>query len=227
VLLMYLVTAVMAGIGVLLLFTRNNVGMLAVIGCGLAVLLLVFRVAGASRFRETIAALHRNSIIAHQVRVEREHFEDVQLQMLRATTFEEWWRTVCELASRMCFERVALIQQLPDGDTTNLYVWRRTQEELKPGELVTMAIPLIEDAMEGVSGIELTISRQWSLECVGRRVTLFGRLIDEYGLARRQAAFAPAGRTTLTVLSALGLVSRPKAAVGPVVGKRAARSSQA
>ena len=227
VLLMYGVTAVMAGIGTLMLFTRNNVGILAVIVCGLLLLLLVFRVAGASRFRETIAAIHRNSAIAHQARVEREHFEEVQLQMLRAGTFEDWWRTVCDLASRMCFERVALIQQLPDGDTTNLYVWRRTEEDLKPGDMVTMGIPLAGDILEGVSGIELSIGRHWSLECVGRRVTLFGRLIDEYGTARRQALVPPAGRTTLTVLSALGLVSREKAVMRPALGKRATRSSQA
>ncbi len=82
VVLMYLVTAVMAGIALLLIFTNNNTGILAVTVCGFLLLLLVFRIAGASRFRETIAALHRNSAIAHQVRVEREAFEEVQLQLI-------------------------------------------------------------------------------------------------------------------------------------------------
>jgi len=134
---------------------------------------------------------------------------------------------VCDLAARMCFERVALVQNLADGDTTNLYVWRRTEEEFKSCDVVTMVIPMSGEIVEGVSGIELSIGRQWSLECIGRRVTLFGRLIDEYGLARRQAMAPVSGRTTLTVLSALGLLSRDKAIVRPETPSRAARSSRA
>lgn len=230
VLLMYLVTTVMAGIGMLMMFTRNNVGSLAVILCGVLLLLLVFRVAGASRFRETVAAIHRNSAIAHQARTEREHFEEVQLQMQRARCFEDWWQTVCELASRMCFERVALMQHMPDGDTTHMYVWRRTEEELTPQDLVTMVIPLSGEVVEGASGVELSIRKQWSLETIGRRVTLFGRLIDEYGMARLQQAEnqAAAGSTTLTVLSALGLLNREKTPVTRSgATKPAQRSSQA
>ncbi len=135
---------------------------------------------------------------------------------------------MCELAGRIGFERVALIQSQRDGVTTHLYVWRRTEAEVKPSDLVTMIIPLGSELLEGIEGIELSIARHWSLETVGRRVSLVGRLVDEYSLARRQAAQGQAaGRATLTVLTALGLVNRDKVASRAGSEKQTARSSQA
>ena len=178
VILMYAVTLAVAGIGMLMFVTRDT-GAIAVIACGILVLLLVFRIAGTARLRETLAALHRNSAIANQAKEERAHFEDAQLQMRRVASFDSWWESLCTMAENMGFDRLALVHK-SDASTTNMFVWHRTHAELRPDETVNMIIPLGAHGVAGATAIELALRKGESLESIGRRVSLFGRLIDEH-----------------------------------------------
>ncbi|NQU76679.1 MAG: undecaprenyl/decaprenyl-phosphate alpha-N-acetylglucosaminyl 1-phosphate transferase [Planctomycetes bacterium] len=176
--LIYAVTLAAAGIGMLMFVTRST-GTMAVIGCAVCFLVVVFRVAGAARIRETIAAFQRNSAIAKEVKQQRSHFEEVQLQLRNSRCFADWWQTLCGMADRMEFDRLALVHRKAVG-RTNMYVWRRTEESLHPNEIATVTIPLSDGKS---SRIELSVRTNTSLESVGRRVSLFGRLIDERSLA--------------------------------------------
>ena len=176
--LMYGVTLAVAGIGMLMFVTRNA-GTVAVIVCALLLLLLVFRVAGASRIRETFLALQRNSSIARLAREDREHFENVQLQMRRARKFSTWWESICAMADKMGFDRLALVDHNKAG-ATNMYVWRRTEEELHPDDVFSVFIPLGPSAKGQATGLELAVRTEGSLETIGRRVSLFGRILDEH-----------------------------------------------
>ena len=175
---MYAVTLAATGIGMLMFVTRAT-GTVAVIACVILLILLVFRVVGASRIRETIAAFHRNSVMARQAKEDREHFEDVQLQMQRAQSFEDWWQALCAMAARMQFDRLALVCR-DNAASATMYSWRRTEDELLPENVVSVIMPLGDDGAVGASRIELAVRAAEPLETIGRRVTLFGRLIDEH-----------------------------------------------
>ncbi len=177
----YGVTLATAGVGMLMLVTRDS-GAVAVLAFGILLLLVAFRIAGASRLRETLAAVRRNSDIARKAKEERHHFEDAQLQMRRAVDFEHWWRSLCQMAESMDFERLALTHR-SDENTTDTYVWQRSVKPLPPEEAVSIFLPLGAGKATGASRIELTMKVNGSLETIGRRASLFGRLLDEHDLA--------------------------------------------
>jgi UDP-N-acetylmuramyl pentapeptide phosphotransferase/UDP-N-acetylglucosamine-1-phosphate transferase len=202
----YGATLTAAATGLCMLVTRS-VGS-AVLFCGVLVFLfLVFHFAGSTQWKEIVAALHRNSIIKHQARLDRMSFEDSQLQMREAVNFDDWWKGLCTLAERMEFEKITLA--VDDVDSAGRRSWNRTQTPLAPEESISMTIPIhgSEKANHGngsdVDGqnvvsnghsaqLEIVAKVNGSLEGFGRRVMFFGRLIDEY-----RPAFLKDGMRTL------------------------------
>ncbi|MHC4717362.1 MAG: glycosyltransferase family 4 protein, partial [Planctomycetota bacterium] len=106
VLIIYLVTVLTAGIGVCMLVADRAAPLLAVLGIG--ILLAVFRLVGAVRLRESIKIMQRNLANARMARKDRHRFENVQLMMREARSFDAWWQAVCTMAKDMGFEQVAL-----------------------------------------------------------------------------------------------------------------------
>lgn len=171
VLLIYGVTLVAAGTGMLLLVTRS-VGSLVVVGGVLAFLLLIFHWVGSTRIRETLCALQRNSMIRQEAKLDQGRFEHAQLAMREAESFNEWWNVVCDLAHAMLFEQVALVF---NGNSRR---WRRTLNKLSPRDITTMSIPL--GHFHGQHPyLKVTTRSAATYEAMGRRLMLFGRLIDE------------------------------------------------
>lgn len=178
VIIMYVVTLLAAGLGMLMMVTRD-VGAIAVFAGVSLLLVLAFRVAGAVRLRKSISVLQRNLTVARETKRERREFEDAQLRIREATSFDVWWSAVCKLAEEMEFVWVALSVQNGDGGK-QACVWRRDGREVPRAQrLMTMTVP-VGESQPGVSmSIELAIDDSDSLETIGRRATLFGRLLDE------------------------------------------------
>lgn len=171
VLLIYGATLVAAGTGMLLLVTRS-VGSLVVIGGAVAFILFVFHWVGSTRVRETRCALQRNAQIRHGAKVDRDHFEHAQLAMREAASFEEWWNVVCRLAQAMAFEQVDLAL---NGSSR---LWRRQVGKRLPFDLTTVKVPL--GRLHGeYAYLKVAVNVPDSYETMGRRLMLFGRLIDE------------------------------------------------
>lgn len=178
VILIYAVSFGVATLGMLLFFTRGA-ETLAVLAAGALVLLMVFRVAGASRLRETCEALRRNASISHECKRERAQFEDAQLKMRRATSLDEWWNALCDLAEGMAFDRLALVRRR-NGETITLFVWLRGDKPVRTDDVVNVIMPLGYEAGQNACHIELAARKTDRLESVGRRTALFGRLLDEH-----------------------------------------------
>jgi len=58
-------------------------------------------------------------------------------------------------------------------------VWRRTEEQLRPGEVIHLTVPVPVRRATAVSWFEVAVRRNGSLETIGRRMMFFGRLLDE------------------------------------------------
>ena len=181
VIILYGVTLTVAGLGMLLMVARDKSAFVLLVGVALA-LLAIFRVAGAVRLRESLTTLRQNLAIAREVRGEKICFENAQLRMREANSFHEWWKAVCTMAEEMDFEWLALIHG-DDKGTMRASVWHRSStRETAPARLVTLTLPL------GLGGNGLLWARaalrvDGSLESAGRRAALFGRLMDEHGMA--------------------------------------------
>jgi len=120
--------------------------------------------------------------IARAVREEKRSFENAQLRLREAASFDEWWQAVCGAAEDMDFVWVSMNLTNRDG-TVRTLVWRRSNVQLPPGELVSMTVPVRHRRPGPPLRVEVAVDANGSLESAGRRVTFFGRLIDEHSVA--------------------------------------------
>lgn len=188
VLVIYALTAIAAGLGMFMMLTRN-VQSLAVLFCVLILLLLVFRVVGSVRLRETIAGLQQRYSIARQTKKELESFEKVQMYFRQAKTFEQWWQAVCEAAQQMDLAWVSMKTKDKDG-TVRTEVWRladappdlSAERLADKSDVIIMNVPVRNHGIAGAMEFEIAISVNGSLESAGHRATLFSRLIDEHNI---------------------------------------------
>jgi UDP-GlcNAc:undecaprenyl-phosphate GlcNAc-1-phosphate transferase len=177
----YVVTLLAAGLGMFMMVTRN-ISSLIVFLCILLLLLLVFRVVGSVRLRETIAGLQQKYAISHQVQDEIKGFEDAELHFRRAMTFNQWWQAVSTAADRMGFLSLSLPLTNRDGSARTLTWWQNSQGT-DSDDVLKVSVP-IRDRRAGPSlNLKIEVCKRGSLESAGRKVALFTRLMEEHDVA--------------------------------------------
>lgn len=181
VIVMYAVTLIAASLGAFMIVIRGE-GIFIVFAGASFFLLMVFRIVGAVRLRESFAAFRRNMAIFRDTKAERRGFEDVQLRVRQAASFGDWWQAVCAAGERMEFIWLALDVTNRNGESETL-IWRHPRLRSAAGETVSMNVPLRHRRSGGPLQIELVVRVNGSLESAGRRAALFIRLIDEHSLA--------------------------------------------
>lgn len=193
VIVMYLVTLLAAGAGLLMMAMRGK-GEVIIFIVGLLALLSLFRLAGVLRFRQIWTQVQQNIDRGREIRAERKQFDAMQNRFRSAWTFPQWWRAARRMARRMGFKSLRVELQGQPGRPSEQLEYRR------PGapEMATMrlSIPV------GVGGepqpgqllrIDIDVPVEAPLETIGRRVSLFGRLLDEHPPQALQRDEAPEG----------------------------------
>jgi len=181
VIVIYAVTLLAAGLGMFMMVTRN-IDSFVIFLCILLLLLLVFRVVGSVRLRETIVGLREKYAVTRQIKEEVRSFESLQLLFRRVQTLEQWWRALCLAAEKMDFMSIKL--PLTGSDKTpRVLTWQRDGNEADPPETVKMKIPIREIKAGSKCSLEVDVNVNGSLESVGRRTALFSRLLDEHDIA--------------------------------------------
>jgi len=180
VILMYLVTLTAAALGMFMMVTRDA-GTIVVFACLAMLLMLVFRLVGSVRLRETLAGLQHNLAVARRGREYKRDFEHSELRIREARSFSAWWRVVCAAAAKMDFAWLAL--DLTNGNRTpKTLVWRRHDYDPAAHQTIKMVIPMRQHRPGFPLQIEAAIEVNGSLESAGYRAALFSRLIDEHRL---------------------------------------------
>ena len=177
----YMITLLAASLGMLMIFTRNAQTVVIFV-CILFLIVLAFRAVGSIRFRETIAGLKQKHNISHQAKKEKEDFDQIQLHFCRAENFEQWWQAVYLAANKMKFVSGSLPLTNRDGSLRTL-TWKKPGSDAEPEDIVRMTLPIKDRRSDSTLKLELGIHRNDSIESVGRRIALFGRLIEERGIA--------------------------------------------
>ena len=180
VIVIYAVTLLAAGLGMFMMVTRN-IDSLVIFLCILLLLLLVFRIVGSVRLRETITGLREKYAVNRQMKEEVRSFESLQLLFRRVQTLEQWWQVLCLAADKMDFARLTLPLSSDDSPARTL-TWRRDGNEANPPETVKMKIPIREIKAGARCNLEVDVNVNGSLESVGRRTALFSRLLDEHNV---------------------------------------------
>ncbi len=182
VILMYIVTLICAGIGLSMMVIRGKNSILLFAGASV-LLIIVFRAVGAVRLFDSIAILKQNFKIARQTSEEKRHFENVQLYLKRAKTFDEWWSGICKAASELDFLWLSIDIPHRNG-TIETLVWRPEKLKCASTSVVNLNVPVSHRRVGPKLEMEIGVRVNGSLESAGRRASLFIRLIDEYSLAR-------------------------------------------
>jgi hypothetical protein len=152
---------------------------LAIVGGVLLVVVLLFRIVGAIRLRETLVRLQTRHAYSRQEQQDRRIFEDLQLRFRQARDPAQWRQAICDAVQHMDFAWVCLTTTHLDGRVER-ELWRGSPAGPRSFRVITMTIPLRSD-VEGLSRqFEIAIYTNGSIEAANRRATLFGRLLDEY-----------------------------------------------
>jgi UDP-GlcNAc:undecaprenyl-phosphate GlcNAc-1-phosphate transferase len=181
VIIMYAITILTAGLGTFMIYTRNFQTIMVFV-CILLLLILAFSIIGAVNLRETIKGLQKRHAITNQMKQERESFERVQLQFCRARTFDQWWQSVCLAAKHMHFATISMSVTNRDGTHRCLSLGsKRGQSESQ--NIIEMVVPIRDRRVGPPLELKAKVYANGSLESAGRRITLFARLMEEYGIA--------------------------------------------
>ncbi len=180
VLLIYVMTALAAGLGMFMMVTRDT-GSWIVFFCILLLLLLAFQMVGSVKLEAILSGLHKKYEMAHQRQHEKMNFEQAQLYFQNACTFKQWWNAACEAARRMDFVWISLKTQELDG-SIRTEIWRAANSPSDQSQIVILTVPINGDGLKRLHEFEIAISIDGSYESAGYRATLFNRLIDEHAM---------------------------------------------
>jgi UDP-GlcNAc:undecaprenyl-phosphate GlcNAc-1-phosphate transferase len=183
VIIMYAITALAAGIGMLMILV-SDVGELALILIGaLLPSLLVFRAVGAMRIGESFSTFQHNRSIARDIKEQRRGSEEMRLCLQEAKTLDEWWKALRRAAREMGFARMVIQLELP-GEPGRRLVWRLPHRQAGADRTMQAVFPLGHRKGGGPLRVEIDVPVDEALESAGASVALFGRLLDECDLTR-------------------------------------------
>jgi hypothetical protein len=178
VIIMYAVTALAAGMGMFMMVTRGS-DTLIIFFCVLLLLLLVFRAVGAVRLRETIAKIKYNKAISKEATEDTRLFQEIHLAFHRTVSFRQWWQMVSDAAEKEGLSELCLTVTAESG-RRHQFTWRSNSYEKDQDEVISVRLPINKRRFGMAMEIGAKMPVNGLLESAGRRIMLFGRLIDEY-----------------------------------------------
>ena len=181
VIVMYLITLIIVGFGALMMLLRAK-GELIILVVSILFLLAVFRIAGVLHFRKMFLQVQSNLARMREFRSDRKDFEIVQNRIRRAWTFKQWWLAVRRMARRMGFEQIVIRFHDPGCNEIKTLSYKRPVGKGIQEDMVYLSIPVRSQHTRALVHVEIEVPVQDSLEVIGRRISLFGRLLDEHTL---------------------------------------------
>jgi hypothetical protein len=207
VIIMYAVTALAAGMGMFMMVTQGS-GTLIIFFCVLLLLLLAFRAVGAIRLREIIAKIKYNKAISREIAEDTHLFQEIYLAFHRTVSFRQWWQMVSDVAEKEALSELCLTVTGKNGHKHE-FTWRSNNYEKGQDEMVTVKLPISRRRFDLPMEIEVKIPVNGLLESTGRRMMLFGRLIDEYSgttpLNKAEISSVPEFREAITAQSEISI----------------------
>lgn len=181
-LLMFGVTLVSTGVASTMLLYRSTAQFIVfVVSAG--ILLSFLWGVGYFQLRKNLRSLWQMHEMGRERRQAQRGFENLQLQMLEAESFDDWWSVVCAAAETWEFESVKmLVRSRESGDKT---LWWRSEScgDTADSDCLDLSVPIIQRRVDESLSADVRILTHGSLENAARRFRLFARLIDEHNVA--------------------------------------------
>ncbi|MDO8301902.1 MAG: MraY family glycosyltransferase [Sedimentisphaerales bacterium] len=178
---MYLITAIAAGFG-LFMMVANTGGSIAIFLSVMVLFLLVFRAVGAIQLRQIAVQMKSNLTVARQAREHVDIFRNTLLMFGEADSFKKLWQAISNACEKMKFAKLSLSLTARNGHI-HTFIWLAADEQDNHDDVVCVRLHVDEHRVGIPIDIEAKIPANNSLESIGQRMMLLGRLIDEYGVA--------------------------------------------
>ncbi|MBI5723133.1 MAG: undecaprenyl/decaprenyl-phosphate alpha-N-acetylglucosaminyl 1-phosphate transferase [Planctomycetes bacterium] len=189
VIVLYVVTLLAGGLGLFML-VMNHFGILSIFLGVCLMLLIVFRVAGAVRFGQIFGRLLGNWRLGRQSRASQQRLQRLQAALKRCGNLAQWWRCTRLAAMELGFAGLKVRAQNPGRAEQTLH-WQagpnlRTDPptgEVPPRAAAPASIKFLAHLRADDTNLEIELLAPvgGSIESVGRRLAIFGQLIDERG----------------------------------------------
>ena len=112
----------------------------------------------------------------------KRRFEQTQLILREAESFEQWWRAVCTAADQMRCVRVTMPLRTRDGTLRTLR-WRREDIRSDRNRMVQLTFPVHDRRAGPPLSMKVETPINGSVDAAGRLLTYFGRLLDKRSIA--------------------------------------------
>ncbi len=176
VIIMYLITLLAAGMGMLMMVLRDGSAAI-VFAVVLVFILTAYIVVGGMNLRAGLDALRSDIKIVRESRQEKRSFEDLELKLREVESFDEWWGAMCLAAQEMDFLWMTAV--IKNGRPVGQRIFWRKPNDSPSGRIINMSLPPLDLGDGYTLRIDAAVKVNGSLEAAGRRATLFERLIDE------------------------------------------------
>ncbi len=186
--------------------TRPSTWMFALASISLIPLVVVFRAAGSVRLREMIGATRAAIRRSRENEGYTKAFEEMQVRFRAVDSFDRWWSELCEAGRRLQITSIDLICVNRDGSKREL-TWTSPGCESR-AHAVQLVLPVPQRRIGSPIECKLSVYRNGSLESVGYRMSLFGRLLEHHGLSNLPIASPVRLQKHSSVLRLAGLSER-------------------
>ena len=159
----------------------KNVQTVIILLCILLLYLLFFRVIGSVSISKTLSALQRNKALKQTENQYKTLFEDIQLQLRRADTFDQWWILIRKAAIRLNFQGISMDVTNRDGSIRTL-AWQRKSDRFSSHGTTSLTLPVRDRRSGPPLKLTATVNLGLSLETTGARITFFMRMLDEHSV---------------------------------------------
>jgi UDP-GlcNAc:undecaprenyl-phosphate GlcNAc-1-phosphate transferase len=175
--LLYGATAVSAGLGMFMMIA-GGAGALIIFLCLLLLLGIFLRAAGAFRLDGATGAVRGILRLARAAKKDRQICERAQLRLWEVHSMGAWWRVIAETAEKMGAVRLAITRPGARGAKRTV-LCRQGPQPAGAAEAVWLTLAIRDGRPGSEFQAEMDLRAEGSLEVLGRRLALFGRLIDE------------------------------------------------
>lgn len=178
VILLYAMSTTVTLLGMIMMIT-SAAETTVVFASVLMLVLMVFLNIYAQPLRNGLAAISRNLQIARQARLDARAFEEARLRFDQARCFDSWWAAIRATAAAMRFHRIAISSQYGAGEAQQVH-WQHADAGTPAIDVLRTALRVRPRPDQPPLDVVLEVAHDGSLESAGRRMKLFGRLMDEY-----------------------------------------------
>ena len=106
----------------------------------------------------------------------------MELSFQTAHTLQLWWKAACFAASKLDLGRLTLSLETEGGESMLMHIWQNNGLDNGSESSVSMTVPVWDYPDGRQYRLQVELQGGPSIEPAGRRLTLFARLIDKYGL---------------------------------------------